>query len=399
MDFFFFVLLQLPATINQSMEITFVNAIELLAAFQAFLFAAYLLTMKTGNKSSNFFIAFFLVLMGLNLAHNFIDYYLDSFSNLYVFLQMTIYLAAPSLFLYIQSSIDPGFKIKWKTGLHLLPWIAFNLAIIPSVYLVNITNPDAVESDSHAVLNNILFISFYLQNFIYLGFAFSLLKRFKRLYDEGFSNTDIRKYHYLIRLNSLVFIVFIVSAIKNFMLYNYDGILPGYAVQLVLFLILVLFCWIIIKGLQSPELFRVNEDILPPVKAMVKQEDADHKLKLQPDADRKLEQVKSFMDENEPYLDASLSLHDLARQSKIPSRELSLLINHYLNKHFFDFVNEYRIDKAKQFLTDPEKEDFTVLEILYDVGFNSKSSFNTAFKKHTGITPTQFRKSNLKSVA
>ena len=183
------------------------------------------------------------------------------------------------------------------------------------------------------------------------------------------------------------------------MLYNFDGILPGYAVQLVLFLILVLFCWIIFKGLQSPELFRSNEDILPPVKDMVKQEDVDHKLKLQPDADRKIEQVKLFMDENDPYLDASLTLHDLARQTKIPSRELSLLINHHLNKHFFDFVNEYRIEKAKQLLTDPKKTDFTVLEILYDVGFNSKSSFNTAFKKHTGTTPTQFRKSNLKSVA
>ena len=113
MDFLFFVLLQLPNCYQRIMEITFLNAIELLAAFQAFLFAAYLMTIKTGNKTSNYFIAFFLVLMGLNLAHNFIDYYLDPISpNLYVFIQMTIYLAAPSLFLYIQSSIDPGFKMK-----------------------------------------------------------------------------------------------------------------------------------------------------------------------------------------------------------------------------------------------------------------------------------------------
>jgi AraC-like DNA-binding protein len=53
------------------------------------------------------------------------------------------------------------------------------------------------------------------------------------------------------------------------------------------------------------------------------------------------------------------------------------------------------LKKAKQMLTDPDKKDFTVLEILYDVGFNSKSSFITAFKKHTGYTPTEYRKKQL----
>ena len=62
-----------------------------------------------------------------------------------------------------------------------------------------------------------------------------------------------------------------------------------------------------------------------------------------------------------------------------------------LSRHL-DFVNEFRIKEAKSILKDPSKKEFTVLEILYEVGFNSKSSFNTAFKKHTGLTPTQFRK-------
>jgi AraC-like DNA-binding protein len=73
-------------------------------------------------------------------------------------------------------------------------------------------------------------------------------------------------------------------------------------------------------------------------------------------------------------------------------KELSVLINQHLNQHFFDFVNEYRIEEEKLLLKNPEKKEFTVLDILYEVGFNSKSSFNTAFKKHTGLTPTQFKK-------
>lgn len=71
----------------------------------------------------------------------------------------------------------------------------------------------------------------------------------------------------------------------------------------------------------------------------------------------------------------------------------------HLNKHFFDFVNEYRIEKAKELLTHPERKEYTVLEILYEVGFNSKSSFNTAFKKRTGLTPTEYRRKNSLQVA
>ena len=108
-----------------------------------------------------------------------------------------------------------------------------------------------------------------------------------------------------------------------------------------------------------------------------------------------LDHVNHYMTDEEPFLDASLTLNSLAKGTGISSRELSILINHHLNKHFFDFVNEYRIEKAMQLLTDPERKEYTILEILYEVGFNSKSSFNTAFKKYTGKTPTDFRRNAL----
>ena len=79
----------------------------------------------------------------------------------------------------------------------------------------------------------------------------------------------------------------------------------------------------------------------------------------------------------------------------MPVKDLSALINLYMDKHFFDFVNEYRIKKAIQILKDCTQKELTVLEILYQVGFNSKSSFNTSFKKYTGKTPTDYRKEAL----
>jgi AraC-like DNA-binding protein len=87
-------------------------------------------------------------------------------------------------------------------------------------------------------------------------------------------------------------------------------------------------------------------------------------------------------------------MNDLSNQLGMKVRDLSILINHKLDQHFFDFVNQYRISKAMELLRDPQNTKMTVLEILYEVGFNSKSSFNTIFKKQTGQTPTQYRRTN-----
>jgi len=96
----------------------------------------------------------------------------------------------------------------------------------------------------------------------------------------------------------------------------------------------------------------------------------------------------------QPYLNPFLTVQELAEKVQIPAKDLSVLINSYMDKHFFDFVNEYRIEKAMEILKDPLQKDLTVLKILYQVGFNSKSSFNTSFKKYTGKTPTDFRKNS-----
>jgi len=102
--------------------------------------------------------------------------------------------------------------------------------------------------------------------------------------------------------------------------------------------------------------------------------------------------LKRYMAEEKPFLNPSLTIQDVSRDIQIPTRELSLLINHTLQQHFFDFINAYRIENAMTILDDTAMNKVTILEILYQVGFNSKSSFNTAFKKHTGLTPTEYRK-------
>jgi AraC-like DNA-binding protein len=74
------------------------------------------------------------------------------------------------------------------------------------------------------------------------------------------------------------------------------------------------------------------------------------------------------------------------------THHLSQLINEGLNQNFFDFVNSYRIEEIKKQLHDPKLSHIKIEEIAFQNGFNSKSAFNTAFKKFTQTTPSQFRK-------
>ena len=92
------------------------------------------------------------------------------------------------------------------------------------------------------------------------------------------------------------------------------------------------------------------------------------------------------------HLQPDVSIDQLAAALQLPARRTSEIINQQLNKSFFDLINSYRIVEAQRLLTRAEQPRITVLEVMYAVGFNSKSSFHSAFKRYTGMTPSQYRK-------
>ncbi len=104
-----------------------------------------------------------------------------------------------------------------------------------------------------------------------------------------------------------------------------------------------------------------------------------------------ISRLNEIMVLQKPYINPELTVELLAKAASMRPKELSELINTQLGQNFFDYVNRYRIEEAQKLLTNPVDKKITVLEILYQVGFNSKSSFNTLFKKYTGITPTEFK--------
>ncbi|MFQ5569964.1 MAG: helix-turn-helix domain-containing protein [Rhodothermales bacterium] len=109
-------------------------------------------------------------------------------------------------------------------------------------------------------------------------------------------------------------------------------------------------------------------------------------------AEQYLRRLHRAMNEDQVFRQSRLTLQTLADHLEMSPNHLSQIINERLGKNFFDLVNTYRVEEAKKQLLDPTSEHLTILAIAYEVGFNSKSAFNAAFRKHTHMTPTQFRK-------
>jgi AraC-like DNA-binding protein len=102
-------------------------------------------------------------------------------------------------------------------------------------------------------------------------------------------------------------------------------------------------------------------------------------------------ELEAYMVEKKPFLNDSLNLTNLAEQLKISPSNLSQVLNQYYEKSFYDYINQYRIDKAKIMLSSNNFSHLSILGIAYDCGFKSKSSFNRYFKKYTGKSPSSFK--------
>lgn len=104
------------------------------------------------------------------------------------------------------------------------------------------------------------------------------------------------------------------------------------------------------------------------------------------------EKLNEFLSSKE-YLNPDLSLNDMAKKLNVQAYQLSQILNDQYGQSFSEFINKKRIDKACQLLKDPEYNNVKIASLSMDCGFNTLSAFNSSFKKYTGNTPTEFRKS------
>lgn len=351
-------------------------------------FSTFLLTVKTNKKLSNQLLASFLIITAIDISVFFYHNFIELPPSIEMFRIQISSFKDPLLFLYILSIIYSNFRLKAKHLLLLFPWLISILILIPNFFLASKTYQfQFISNYSETYEGKLIGVINHVIEVIYIIVEIYYLLRYRKLLLENYTNKDaFYNYHWVKQLIIFVLVGQFLTFTKGFIRDsgNFDiDFVNTFRVILLLFGLFFSF-WLIFKALLSPKLFRGIEVNLRLSKEMV----SDDNLK----SIEQIEYIKTYMVNEEPFLDPSLTVKSLSEKIDIPHRDLSILINQELGQHFFDFVNSYRIEKAMSILKDASKKRYTVLEILYEVGFNSKSSFNTAFKKHTGKTPTAFRK-------
>ncbi|WP_298339016.1 helix-turn-helix domain-containing protein [uncultured Algibacter sp.] len=353
------------------------------------LFSAFLLSVKTTKKLSNQLLAGFLIITTVDISVFFYHNFIELPPILEMFRIQISSFKDPLLFLYILSVIYSDFKLKPKHAVHLIPWIINIIILLPNFFLASKETQIGFISNFHLTKE-----SYYISmigriiEVIYIVAELYYLLRYRKLLLENYTSKDaFYNYHWVKQLIIFILIGQLLTFIKAIVRDSGEFDMAFVNIFRIILLLFGLFFsfWLVFKALLSPKLFRGIAVNLRLSKEIVKDGNKEN--------DNLIKNIKTFMNEKEPFLDPSLTVKSLSEKINIPHRELSVLINQELGQHFFDFVNGYRVEKAKSIFKNNTETKLTVLEVLYEVGFNSKSSFNTAFKKHTGQTPTAFRKS------
>jgi AraC-like DNA-binding protein len=376
-------------------KINLLIAVTITSLFISFFLAFFLFSVKTKHRISNSLFATFLILTAIDVSEPLFSLISKSPSNLGIFKSTLAFLQIPVFYLYVLSVCYSDFKLKAKYLIHLLPFLIANVILLPRFYTVDTASKiDFIINRQSMIELQINHTLINIQIVIYFVAVLMILRKAKKLYLENYAGTNINSYNWLFQFTLVLIFLYSWAIVKNILKFSdYQYISEWIKIGGLVFQMFIV-CWYLYKALNNPGLFRNIDSKLKLVSDLVLEEDknsadTDHNKK---EYEKELITLKEFMIKEKPFLNPSVTIQDISEEIKIPVRDLSLLINHKLDQHFYDFVNSYRIENAMEILKDAAKNKVTILEILYEVGFNSKSSFNTAFKKHTGNTPTSYRK-------
>lgn len=357
------------------------NNLSKIVVFLLLFFSFFLVTVSSNRRKSNQLFAVFLMLIAFDMTGFFLnDWYQKNLLIDYLRIA-SVLLQLPILYFYVRSVCYSNFALKTKDWIHGLLFLSFFI-------IFSIVNHSKATFFIFQILSEAQYIG-------YMVLIFLTLNQYKKSYLENYTNPENLSYKWLSQMTSVLLIAHLFVVTKFLFGFSNDLNLQLLLNVIVSIIALLVSSYFVLKALYQPQLFRGIELKEEPISVLIKKESKQLALELTPEIEEKIKTLETFMREEEPFLDAELTIQNLALQIGFPQKELSTLINQHLGKHFFDFINEYRIQKAKSILENPESKEVTVLEILYQVGFNSKSSFNTAFKKQCQLTPIEYRKQAL----
>lgn len=305
-------------------------------------------------------------------------------------------LGAPLLFLYILALT--GHKLTLRI---LLPHLSFYFFYSTGLFLLANTNQvDLVASDGYlpVPIDAPVWMQYYavplaVSGFLYFVWDVLLLRRHRKNIVSIFSfdeKINLKWVGYVVYCYLGLFIIasFLIFGAIHFQLFSLK--IAFAFVGILLSIMLIAFGF---YGFQQTSIFS-NMDINFISSEEIKAEKGSY-LKsglTEVTINEYAKNLEEVMKQEKPFLDEDLTLGTLAKQCGLGQTQLSQIINQYFHMNFYDFVNQYRVEEAKQKLISSDYEHLSVLGIAFDCGFKSKSSFNRYFKKYTGSSPSDFKK-------
>ncbi|SNY95163.1 helix-turn-helix domain-containing protein [Flagellimonas pacifica] len=319
-----------------------------LGVVQALFLCGYLFTLKKGNRKANIFLAFVILGLTIRIGKSVLNVYLDLTPWQRNLGLSGILLTGPFLWFYGKLLLTEQKRFSNKNYFHIIPFILFAIGC----YLI----PNTGNSISYAI-----YITVFFHLAIYIGLSFNILNKYQtKVHPQRatwYKNLSIG-----------------VTLIWLFYMGNLAGLFSLYIGGALFFSLLIYAFSFLFLQKHAFRLGKYNTSTLD-----------------KSSSEELMDGIRHLFIKEEVFLDNSISLESIAEKLSVPPRKLSQCINENEQKNFSDFVNGYRIEKAKAMLSDPKYAQEKIIAVAYDCGFGNVTSFNLAFKAKTQLTPSQFR--------
>lgn len=242
------------------------------------------------------------------------------------------------------------------------------------------------------IVEPFVFITEFAWSVFLLALSIKHYKNYRAWLDENYSDTEKIKFDWLRNFLYVFTFLVILGAIFDF---TNSFLFPLSYIRYFYFefVLALITYYLAIAGYLRSQPIELN--FAPPALETTLPETETRKLLLSETELEKLKaKLQNTMHDEKPFLDPQLTLSDLSRNLGINSAFLSYAINAGFDKNFNDFINEYRINEFKAKLQNGDAEKLNLLGLAFDCGFNSKATFNRAFKKFTGVSPKEFQEQN-----
>ncbi|RQO79803.1 hypothetical protein DBR40_02270 [Pedobacter sp. KBW01] len=336
-----------------------------LGIFNSFLIGGYLLLFKKPKSVSVHLLGILLLSLCLKIGKSFIFYFYPTLPGLYIEIGiMGSALVGPSLYYFIQSALVPDQKSTMvQKGVYLFWFLAITIAGIIAPYD---NRPDMWENYIGTVVSAQFTIYILLSAWLLRSVIITLFTKRDKL-----SITE------KLLLSVFAGNIIVPAAFKLSIFSFFNG--PCISGALFFSLVLYLNFFLFVSERKNSNILSGNPDLPKYANKKIATEQAK----------ALTQKLQKLILEEELYKNPDLKLNDLAKKINISSHQLSQLLNDNLGKSFAAYINEFRIDEACELIINDK--GIKLEAIGYEVGFNAKSTFYTAFKKHKQTTPTLYK--------